>query len=656
MKSATTARRDKDALQWSLVSLLIMLSVGRVYAQQTADMILHNGKILTVDDKFSIVEAVAVRGNQIVAVGNNADVLKLAGPNTQKIDLNGKTVVPGLIDTHLHITGPGQYAEGLNPEKTHAMAIDWRAVRTKDDVLSQIKNYMDQYHFKPGDWLYFQDRIQVGLNEDGARGTARLDQVKILYDELNVTELDRVAPDNPIVLTLGIPDENGLLVNGKAIDILFKNEGAFIKKYGRFWIDTGGKPEGHLEPPATRLLLNKYTPRLKPEDMTDGIEKYLQELNASGVTTISTKMRLNGIDAYKLLQSRGQLTMRLGYGLGWDYFGSVTDLQSGLKQFEGATGSGDDILWVTSVSPSSVDGASTRACTNQKRSGGAFGVLDGWWPFGQCHTDNEFKGSPRKGAPIQGNYFRDWVIIGAKYNLRVANDHVAGDRSVENMLSAVEESRKLYGPKAAQNWGFDHCVLVDPADFKRAARLGVTFSCAPKYLQDVAPTAATSYGDKIANTFVVPVKSMIDSGIKVVFESDRDSYKWADLQLFLTRKDKSGKVWGPQEKLDRPTALRTITRWAADYVLKGDKLGSIEAGKLADLAVLDRDYMAVPVEEVGKIHPEMTMLNGKIVFLSPKFSQENNLEPKGAIVSTYEDLTARRAGKRGFAEPGANGG
>ena len=638
------------------VVLCAGLSTAWLQAQQAADMILHNGKILTVDDKFSTAQAVAISGDKILAVGNNADVMKLAGPNTRKIDLKGKTVVPGLIDTHLHITGPGQYAEGLTPEKTHALAIDWRGVRTKEDVLSQIKGMMDKYQFKPGDWIYFQDRIQTGLQEDGVTQGARLEQVKILYDELNVTNLDKVAPNNPIVLTLGIPDENGLLVNGKAIEILFKNEGPFIKKYGRFWIDAGGKPEGHLEPPATRLVLNKYTPRLKPEDMAPGIEKLLQELNAQGVTTISTKMRLNGIDAYKLLESRNELTMRLAYGLGWDYFGSITDLANGLKQYEGTVGSGDDMLWVSSMSPSSVDGASTRACTNQKRSGGAFGVLDGWWPVGQCHTDSEFNGAKGKGAPISGNYFKEWVILGAKYNLRVANDHVAGDRSVENLLSMVDDARKQYGPTAAQNWGFDHCVLVNPVDFKRAAKLGVMFSCAPKYIQDVAPTAAISYGDKIANTFVVPVKSMIDSGIKVVFESDRDSYKWEDLQVFLTRKDKAGKVWGPQEKLDRPTALKMITRWAADYVLKGDQLGSIEPGKLADLAVLDRDYLTIPVEEVGKIHPEMTMLGGKIILLSPSFSQENNLKPTGAMITTYEELIARRAGKRGFSEPGAGGG
>ena len=154
----------------------------------------------------------------------------------------------------------------------------------------------------------------------------------------------------------------------------------------------------------------------------------------------------------------------------------------------------------------------------------------------------------------------------------------------------------------------------------------------------------------------VPVKSMTDSGLQVLFESDGDSNKLADSQIFLTRKDETGKVWGPQEKLDRTSALRMITRWAADYVLKGDRLGSIEQGKLADLAVLDRDYLTIPVEEVGMIQSEMTMLNGKIITLSPAFSQQHNLKPEGAMVTTYEELIGRRAGKRGFSEPGAGGG
>jgi hypothetical protein len=96
--------------------------------------------------------------------------------------------------------------------------------------------------------------------------------------------------------------------------------------------------------------------------------------------------------------------------------------------------------------------------------------------------------------------------------------------------------------------------------------------------------------------------------------------------------------------VDKTTALKLITRWAGEYVLKGDKVGSIEKGKYADIAVLDRDYMTIPNEEVSDIRPQLTMLGGKIVFLNSKFSEEYNLKPMGAMISTYEDLVKRRPG------------
>jgi len=128
----------------------------------------------------------------------------------------------------------------------------------------------------------------------------------------------------------------------------------------------------------------------------------------------------------------------------------------------------------------------------------------------------------------------------------------------------------------------------------------------------------------------------------VGYEADRDTYAWNDLELLLTRKDRRGNVWGPQERVDRSTVLKMATRWAADYVLKGDHLGSLEPGKLADLVVLDRDYMAIRDEAVSEIRPQVTIFDGKIVFVHPQFAEEYNLRPSRAIVSTYEELKARR--------------
>ena len=343
------------------------------------------------------------------------------------------------------------------------------------------------------------------------------------------------------------------------------------------------------------------------------------------------------------------MTIRMAYGMEW-FFGNLPDLEDSMKAVAGNMGAGDDLIWVISAAPSALDGAGTRACTNQKRQT-AFGAIDRWWPTGQCLTDIEFKGAAGKGASIQGNYLRDWIMSSGKYGVRFANTHVAGDRSVQLMLGMIEQIQQQYGAAATRNWAMDHCVLVNPEDLPRAAKLGVTFSCAPKYLEDVAPAAAKSYGEKVANTFMVPVKSMVDNGVKMVFETDRDVYVWHDLQILLERKDTHGNVWGPQERLDRPTTLKSITRWAADYVLKGDKIGSIETGKLADITVLDRDFMTIPVNEVEKIHPQLTMLDGKIVYLHPSFAQESNLKPSGAVIASYEELFARRDRPRGANAP-----
>jgi predicted amidohydrolase YtcJ len=117
---------------------------------------------------------------------------------------------------------------------------------------------------------------------------------------------------------------------------------------------------------------------------------------------------------------------------------------------------------------------------------------------------------------------------------------------------------------------------------------------------------------------------------------------WTDIAAAINRKDGTGKVWAPQERIDRPTALRMYTQWAADYALRGDKLGSIQPGKFADLVVLDKDYMTIPSEEIGKIVPQLTVFDGRIVYVHPQFAQDNNLRPKDATVSTYNQLIARR--------------
>jgi predicted amidohydrolase YtcJ len=130
---------------------------------------------------------------------------------------------------------------------------------------------------------------------------------------------------------------------------------------------------------------------------------------------------------------------------------------------------------------------------------------------------------------------------------------------------------------------------------------------------------------------------MIDAGINVSNEGD-----WDGIEIMITRKDSKGKVWGADQKIDRVTALRVATQNGANYILKADKLGSIEAGKLADLVILDKDYMTMPEDEIGEMRPLLTMMGGKIVFLRSDFSTESGVKPAGAEISTHEELQKRR--------------
>jgi hypothetical protein len=270
------------------------------------------------------------------------------------------------------------------------------------------------------------------------------------------------------------------------------------------------------------------------------------------------------------------------------------------------------------------------------------GSIDYLYPMGQCYQDAEFRGAAGRGAPTSKNYYRDWLMFSAKHGIRFANTHMSGDRSINTFIKTIGEAQGQYGAASTKNWASDHCVLVNPADLPQAAKLGVLFSCYSNPINNGA-TIAGNYGDKVAQTYISPVKTMVDLGMHPAYEQE-NSNVWQGLSLFLTRKDRDGNVWGPQERIDHPTALKMATIWSAEYVLKADKLGSIERGKLADLAVLDRDYLTISDEDVAKIQPQLTVFDGKIVFVHTQFAQEYNLRPLGAVISTYQDLVKRRSG------------
>ena len=603
-------------------------------AQRPADVILHNGKILTVDKSFSIAQAIALQGNQIVAVGQNQQVMALSGPNTRVLDLKGRTVIPGIFDTHEHVYAGSEsnYGGELSYDDFKLYPIDWAAVTTVQDVLNQVSGLMAKYKWKPGEWIQF---AQSGT---GATNSS----VKIMTDGLSAKDLDKVTPDNPVVMGFNWPALNGLLANSKAIDIIWAEHGDFIKKYGRYWIDSTGRPEGHMESPATWLFLEPL-PKPSPEILAALYTEYSQELNAQGVTGVATWMVPYAIDTYKLLESRGQALIRIAYGLERPFLPKNMDLAKGFKEIAKTLGTGTDLMWVDAISTGAIDGAGTRMCTSPPRVK-AFSNLDDWWPMGQCLQDIEYRGAKGKAAPIQGNYFGEWLEVLARDGARLANQHAAGDRTVTMLLNTLEAQQKLSGPNwkpaNGKGWGFDHCNMVNPADLPRAAKLGVIFSCS--ITVDQGAEIANAFGDKVANTFPSPFKSMMNAGVIAGLEQG----DFMGIEQLITRKDENGKVWSPQDRLTREEALRTATWNGAAYALRQDKVGSLEIGKLADLVVLDKDYLTIPETSIHTIAPQLTMMDGKMVFAHPDFAAEYNLKMPGVTVATLQSLQARH--KRGM--------
>ena len=217
----------------------------------------------------------------------------------------------------------------------------------------------------------------------------------------------------------------------------------------------------------------------------------------------------------------------------WD----AASINQALKDIAKQVGQGDEMMWVISVAPSAVDGAGVRSCTNLKKEG-SFSNLDGWWPRGQCILDGEYKGA--KGAPIADNYFRNWVMKSGQYGARFANTHITGDRSIKMMLGMMDQLVQQYGPNSVKGWAFDHCFLVDPTDLPHVAKLGGQFSCYSMICG--AQATADAWGEKVAQTYPIPVKSMMKAGVIAAYESDADKDKWKDLQWFIDRKDPKGKV------------------------------------------------------------------------------------------------------------------
>lgn len=580
MKSIPGKLRTLSPLLATVSALFLLTFAGPAKSQDIPpevlaypETILYNGNILTVDDQFSIAEALAIRGERILAVGNSDRLLKMAGPDTEKVDLQGKTAIPGMIDTHYHFGGYA-IAHMLLKEKGIQWEgeIQWLGLYW-DDVemaLRDVSRAVEAH--RPGELV----RISVYIRDR-------------ILPQMTMQQLDAASPQNPVVF-VGMTNSGPMAANTKALDL------AGIPS------DTAGLPaQGGVIPQgrANQLLGDYLMWNLPEEQILPWHKQGMKMVNGWGLTTIITRMTPGEFNAIREIWLAGDLTLRWRVGfpgpLDIPHTGNVSDI-------------GDDWLRISGA-------------------GGGTALPGRADAFGHWSTriEGNITGTPEEATEYAAimnrwNQLRERLLETFRYGWSAPNSHVLGDIAVRHMLDLIEEAQRTPVTKSSnQRYTLDHMVEVDPSDIARMARLGITPS---NLLKDIfgdqvrgSEAHQRVFGTESMNR-MLPIKTYLDAGIYPTLEADTGDAiagkpLWTIGKAVCRCVDGSTRVWGRNQKISREDALRMKTIWAAAFVGEQDRLGSLEPGKLADLVILDGDYMTVPEPEISELNVVLTFVGGK---------------------------------------------
>lgn len=554
-----------------------------------ADLIFHSGKVLTVDARFSISQAVAIRNGLILATGSNAEVLKTAGARTRTIDLAGKTVLPGLYDGHAHMDREG--LKTLYPSLQGARSIA--------DILKRIAAEVE--NARPGEWIVTMPVGDPPYYQDVPGILAE----KRLPDRW---ELDTVSPDNPVYIRgiwgywgrppiVSIANSCALRLAGVTRDTRAPYDGVSIMK------DARGEPSGVFSEsdfvPTLEFSLMKVVPRFDHALRVRGLRESLRRYNAAGTTSIYEGHGIadETVRAYRELRARDALSVRSHLVVsptpGRDIAADVEEKARGWTRAADGPGYGDAML--------RMDGIFIQIGGNPDvaRVLGAAAPYTGW-------------GSYYYNALTQAQ-FRDIAFTAARHAIRV-NTIAHDQRSVDESLAVFEKVNREV-PLGARRWVISHLGPMTPANIETMLRLGLAATVIPA--QTVWKNGALRSAQLAGSLrdYYAPYKSILDAGVPLVLASDNVPPRpFFILWSAISRRSQTGQVLVPSQKLSREQALRAMTINGAWLSFEEKLKGSIEPGKYADLVVIREDYLAIAVDRIKDIAPLMTLVGGRIVF------------------------------------------
>jgi len=542
-----------------MIALAFLLSTAA-----PADLIIRDAHIVTVDPKFSIAQAAAVKDGRFVAVGSDAEVMKTAGPKTRVIDLRGKTVLPGFNDTHVHLTA----GEDL------PVQVDLTHIRSIKDIQEKIAARAKQS--KPGDWIV------------GTRG----------WWEYQLTEgrlptradLDAAAPDNPVA----IPGPHYVIVNSRALQLAGITRVTPDPQGGQIYKDSNGEPTGLLMDNAGRFI-RKFIPHPSEAEKEAGLKRVLALVNSHGLTSAGDPSGSPEDAAlFRKLRDAGQLTVRVDFAYNIDPAEPLDKVDAELKALPKPGSDGDGMFRSDEIGETGLDGAELTAL-----------------------LEHDYPGKPgyRGLQKVPTDQFEKFAALVAKYGYRL-RPHAVGDAAIDEALDAFEYANKQT-PITGRRWMIDHAFLLGPQHYERVKRLGLIINSQYMHNYELGALILKAWKRPLADRSE-PYAEWLKNGIMFAGGSDGPISYYAEplLEIYgeVTRGTQWGGKLGPDQRISRADAIRSVTINGAYTTFEEKQKGSIEPGKYADFVVLSGDILEVPAEQIRDLKVLTTVLGGKTVY------------------------------------------
>ena len=563
---------------FGMVLFLLLGIMVDASTQKTADLVLLNGKIVTVDDTKPLAQALAVSGDRIIFVGNTEEVKKFISKSTQVIDLKGKLVIPGIIESHGHFQSLGN----------SLIKLDLTKVKNWDEIITMVAEAVKKA--KPGEWIEGRGWHQEKWDKPPVPGLNGLP----VHDSMSA-----VSPQNPVFLSHA--SGHSVFANAKAMELAGITPGTPNPEGGEIIKDQAGKPTGIFLETAESLIeaakeksLSSRTKEQLTADLIKEIELANRACLGNGVTSFHDAGSLfEDVDLFKKLFEEGKINVRLNVMLSE----SNEALRAHIKEYK-LIGFYDNHLTVRSI---------------KRLIDGALGSHGAWLlkPY-----DSMPSSTGLNTESIQ--VMKESARIAVENGFQLCT-HAIGDRANRETLNIYEEAFKFFPGKKDLRWRIEHAQHLDPADITRFGKLGVLAVMQGIHCTSDGPWVPKRLGEERTEHGAYVWRKLLDSGARVSNGTDVPVENLNPMACFyssITRKMKNGSIFYGSQRMTREEALRSYTLAGAYASFEENLKGSLTVGKLADITVLSNDILTVPEEDIPGTKVLYTVIGGKIFYKS----------------------------------------